>query len=189
MSATLNCANVEYAQVKREFRRGRGGSASTTTCECDAKFEAYTLISLLFQGLVRVCFAGEVLEQANISARYVDLWCTDDELQSASSLILERKQYVGELITEEEVQRRKNAQDNLEYLFGLANNYCLDALREGNLTRYMNHPDYKSQLNVRAAVIRVDGDPRVAFIAKTDIPANTEVRYFFPICNQLLSFA
>lgn len=82
-------------------------------------------------------------------------------------------QYLGEVINETEIEKRKKGGENLDYLFYLGGNHSVDGLREGNITRFMNHGDKNP--NVRAGIVKVDGDSRIAFFARRKIPARTEV--------------
>mmetsp|Transcript_10944 Transcript_10944/g.26503 ORF Transcript_10944/g.26503 Transcript_10944/m.26503 type:complete len:217 (-) Transcript_10944:1278-1928(-) len=82
-------------------------------------------------------------------------------------------EYLGEVISEDEIEKRRNAGENLDYLFELGNNHSVDGIRQASITRYMNHKHKKP--NVRAAIMKVDGDPRIAFFAKGKIPAGNEL--------------
>jgi len=85
------------------------------------------------------------------------------------------KQYVGEYLSEAETAKRKSDGQSMTYLFDLPGNHCIDAIRQGNITRYFNHKFEKEKPNVCARVKIVNGDPRIAFYAKRDIPAGTEM--------------
>jgi len=82
-------------------------------------------------------------------------------------------EYVGEYLSEKEVAKRKSNDENLAYLFSLPGAHSIDGIRQGNITRYMNHSDENP--NVRAATWIVNGDPRIGFIARRNILANTEM--------------
>lgn len=79
-------------------------------------------------------------------------------------------------------------EDAHNYLFNLPNEYCVDARRIGNNTRYMNHAGDNPKgdgsrkgkkatetrgprPSVRARILTVDGDPRIGFYALSDILA------------------
>ena len=79
------------------------------------------------------------------------------------------------MISEAEIDRRREAGENLDYLFDLGNGHSVDGLRQGNFTRFMNHSH--GNPNVRAAILKVDDDPRIAFFARRIIPAETEVSF------------
>ena len=80
------------------------------------------------------------------------------------------------MIDKEEAERRTDEEEGA-YLFELSEKMFVDAIRVGNLTRYMNHDDGK-KMNVRAMIRNVDGDPRISFGARVDIPAGTEVKFY-----------
>lgn len=91
-----------------------------------------------------------------------------------------------------EIHGLEQDEEDRNYLFDLPNEYCVDALRIGNNTRYMNHAgdnpeDHKLrksektkkkrglQPNVRAKILSVDGDPRIAFYALKNVVEGEEV--------------
>lgn len=78
-------------------------------------------------------------------------------------------------MSEAEVDKRKEDGQSIAYFFDLPGNHCIDAIRQGNITRYINHKFDKQKPNVRVRIKTVNGDPRIAFYAKRDIPPGTEV--------------
>lgn len=85
-------------------------------------------------------------------------------------------EYVGEMISQEEADRRGQLYDiqNHSSLFMLTTDIALDADRKGNLLRYLNH---SSTPNAIPRTVCVDGDNRIAFFACRDIPAQTELTF------------
>lgn len=83
-------------------------------------------------------------------------------------------EYVGEVILQEEAERRGVIYDkvNRSYLFNLSSDLCVDGSRKGNKMRFMNHSD---KPNCEVRMIFVNGDIRIAFFASCDIDAQTEV--------------
>ena len=92
-------------------------------------------------------------------------------------------QYLGEVIPHDEAERRGAVYDerNQTYLFDMTTDYAVDALRKGNKTRFINH---SSAPNLVPRMCVVNGDFRIGFFAKFDIPAQSEAsnRIFISDC-------
>ena len=85
-------------------------------------------------------------------------------------------EYVGEVISQEEAERRGVIYDKLEasYLFNLSSDQVIDAGRKGNKARYANHSD---KPNIEIKMLRVNGDMRIGLFAKHDIDAQSELLF------------
>lgn len=83
-------------------------------------------------------------------------------------------EYVGELIKQEEAERRGRVYDEINYsfLFNTTKDYALDSTRLGNKLRYCNH---SIRPNCEPKVMRVGGDVRVGLYAKRHIAKNEEL--------------
>lgn len=85
-------------------------------------------------------------------------------------------EYVGDLLGQEEADRRGRIYDRIDnsYLFNVNKQWVLDARQRGNKLRFANH---SSTPNCYARVLLVDGDHRVAIYAGTDIAPGDELFY------------
>ena len=98
-------------------------------------------------------------------------------------------EYVGEIISQEEAERRGRIYDkvNRSYLFNLSSDYVVDASRKGNKTKYANH---SSKPNCFTKMVTVNGDSRIGLFAKCDIEAQSELffdyRYDVGMENELI---
>ncbi|KAL3418577.1 SET domain-containing protein [Phlyctema vagabunda] len=90
------------------------------------------------------------------------------------------EEYVGEVITWSEVARRgiHNGLKETSYLFDLNNQGAIDADRQANKTRYINHGDDKDPArNCEAKILWVRGEHRIKFIAARPIREGEELLF------------
>lgn len=66
----------------------------------------------------------------------------------------------------------------MSFLFDLNSEWCIDAARLGNKTRFINHAeDPESGLNCEAKILLVNGEHRIKFVALRDIAVGEELLF------------
>lgn len=93
-------------------------------------------------------------------------------------------EYIGEVISQEEAERRGQLYDkqNLSYLFNLSSDRCVDANRRGNVTRFINH---SSTPNCEVRTLFVNGDHRLGFFTTTDVAAESELFFDYRYSQEM----
>lgn len=83
-------------------------------------------------------------------------------------------EYLGELVTQEEAERRGRVYDELQYsfLFNITENLAIDSTRMGSKLKYCNH---SSEPNCEPRLMRVGGDVRVGIYSKRVIKVFEEL--------------
>ncbi|KAK1947563.1 Histone-lysine N-methyltransferase EZH2 [Phytophthora citrophthora] len=85
-------------------------------------------------------------------------------------------EYTGELITDEEAERRGTIYDRkgLSYLFGVSGEYVVDAAMKGNKAKFANHKE-KAAANLDVKIISSNGEDRIGLFASEDIEMGAEL--------------
>ncbi|KAL3674897.1 hypothetical protein V7S43_000823 [Phytophthora oleae] len=85
-------------------------------------------------------------------------------------------EYTGELITDEEAERRGAIYDRkqVSYLFGINGEYVVDAARKGNKAKFANHK-VKAAANLDVKIISSNGEDRIGLFASEDIEMGAEL--------------
>ena len=195
-----------WGQKSRNFYRGcacKAGQCRTKSCSCfAAKRECDP-------DLCRAC--GACSDKPNAPAthqrcrndnigmrRHCHLLLAESSIEDAGWGVYTKNalkkgdfvhEYVGEVISQEEAERRGRIYDkvNRSYLFNLSSDYVVDASRKGNKTKFANH---SSKPNCYTRMICVNGDIRIGLFAKEDIEAQSELffdyRYDVSMDNDLI---
>jgi [histone H3]-lysine27 N-trimethyltransferase EZH2 len=85
-------------------------------------------------------------------------------------------EYRGELISEDEAERRGKLFDKLDmsFLFNLCEHVVVDATRKGSRAKFVNHSK-EPNCHVRYKLVR--GDHRIGLYAAKNLPAGTELSF------------
>jgi hypothetical protein len=98
------------------------------------------------------------------------------EPAAKGDLLLE---YIGEVVTNDEAERRGAVYDKLgcSFLFDLKNDLAIDSTRLGNAVKFMNHRDYSKDSNCVPSIRVVDGEEHIGLFARRSIAAGEELTF------------
>ena len=191
-----------WSTKSRNFFRGcacKAGQCRTRSCSC------YAALRECDPDLCRSCGAcsdppnarasKQMCRNDNVSMRrHAHLLMAESSIDGAGWGLYNKQalkkgdyihEYVGEVISQEEAERRGRIYDkvNRSYLFNLTADFVVDASRKGNKTRFINH---SAKPNCSTRLMLVNGTMRIGLFAKEDIEAQSEVRFLIDmICLQL----
>ncbi|KAG6591022.1 Transcriptional repressor EZH1 [Phytophthora cinnamomi] len=85
-------------------------------------------------------------------------------------------EYTGELISDEEAERRGAIYDRLSvsYLFGVNSEYVVDAAKKGNKAKFANHKA-KEVANLDVRIVSSNGEHRIGLFAREEIEVGAEL--------------
>ncbi|UYV65244.1 WHSC1L1 [Cordylochernes scorpioides] len=168
---------------EKDYNRCDCNPNSESPCSCDVDCINR---SLMFECNSNLCLAKEKCQNQRFQKREyppAEPFLTESRGWGLRSLVDIKKgqfvnEYVGELIDDEECERRiarmhKENETNF-YFLTIDKDHIIDAGPKGNLSRFLNHscnPNLETQKWI------VNGETRIGLFARYDIPAKTELTF------------
>jgi hypothetical protein len=169
-------ANENEDQVQREQGNKPNQKKSKVSPEKANYFNQFQNVVIpVFKFCSNLPFHLRKPKKVNVKPSKIHGWGTfTQENIEKNEFVME---YKGELISQEEADRRGIIYDklNLSYLFNINNDVVVDATRKGNKAKYLNHNEKDPNCGTR--IVFVNGDHKVGIFALRNIEKGEELTF------------
>ncbi|KAE9013070.1 hypothetical protein PF011_g8627 [Phytophthora fragariae] len=159
---------------KYPCRKGTCGASDAAVMTFHPEFQCRSSYDLNICRNVNLLRGGNIQKKIGVAFSATHGWGAYAlEPIRKDELVLE---YTGELITDEEADRRGAIYDRLSvsYLFGVNSDYVVDAAKKGNKAKFANHKA-KEVANLDVRIIASNGEDRIVLFAREAIEVGAEL--------------